>query len=194
MSVIRVNPASVQAYGGAAQRIFEEIHRSLVGLVDEVVGVRYFGPNAFAFKTECGQLAAEFANRVNTDMGAMANAVRVSTSNIAASLGGAPISISLDPRPITPPTPERVDYVDVDTGALEAVAPLVSGRFAAIRQGLSNNLSELRNTDWQGNAKVAAVESVAGFTSGAQARCDTAQEQITRFVRTQIDAVMMADR
>ena len=88
--------------------------------------MRYFGPNAVAFKTESGRLAAEFANRLHADMGAMADAVRTSTSNIAASLGGAPIAIRLDPRPIAPPTPQSVDFVDVDTAALESLLPAIS--------------------------------------------------------------------
>ena len=58
-------------------------------------------------------------------MQAMAEAVRTSTTNIAAALGGSPISIRLDPRPITPPTPAAVDFVDVDTAALEALTPIV---------------------------------------------------------------------
>ena len=194
MPIIRVNPASVQAYGAAAQRIFEEIHQSLVGLVNEVVSVRYFGPNAVAFKAECGQLASEFANRLSADMSAMADAVRASTTNIAASLGGAPIAIALNPQSIVPPIPPSVDYVDVDTAALEGVIPTVGQRFATIEAGLANNLSQLRSTDWQGHAKLAAVETVGGFTSAAQGRCDAARRQITTYVRNQIDAVVMADR
>ena len=62
MTHIRVNPESVQAYGRAAQAQFEQMHQSLVDLVNDVVNVQYFGPNAVAFKTECGQIAATFAS------------------------------------------------------------------------------------------------------------------------------------
>ncbi len=63
MTLIRVNPESVQRYGVEAQRIFDAMQQSLVGMVDQAVGVRYFGPNAVTFKTECGRMAADFANR-----------------------------------------------------------------------------------------------------------------------------------
>ena len=115
MTVIRVDPASVRGYGTQAQGIFDTMHGELVALVNDVVAVRFFGPNAVAFKTDSGKVAADFANKLNTDMGAMADAVRTSTSNIAASLGGSAITIQIDSKAITPPSPETVDYVDVDT-------------------------------------------------------------------------------
>jgi len=165
-----------------------------VSLVNDVVAVRYFGPNAVAFKTECGRVAADFANRLHADMGAMADAVRTSTSNIAASLGGEPIVIRLDPRPINPPTPETVDYVDVDTTALEGAVPVVTRHFSSLRQGLASNVQRLQSTDWEGNAKLAAVEAVSGFTTSAQAKCDTAEQSVTNYIRKQIEAVTTADR
>ena len=141
MTLIRVEPESIRRYGHTAQATFDDMHGSLVGLVHQVVAVRYFGPNAFTFKSEVGRLAAEFANRLHLDMQAMAEAVRISTTNIAAALGGSPISIRLDPRPITPPSPAVVDFVDVDTAALEALNPVVVDRFEALRRGLSERLS-----------------------------------------------------
>lgn len=194
MTLIRVNPESVRAYGAHAQRIFDTMHGALVGLVDEVVAVRYFGPNAVAFKTECGRLSAEFANRLHLDMAAMADAVRTSTSNIAASLGGTPIAIQLDPRPITPPTPPAVDYVDVDTSALEGILPVISNRFTSLRDGLTSNLGQLRATDWEGNAKLMAVDAVSSFTAAARSRCDASEQAITAYVRAQLQSVVAADR
>jgi hypothetical protein len=194
MTLIRVEPESIRRYGHAAQAIFDGIHGSLVELVDQVVAVRYFGPNAFTFKSEVGRLAADFANRLHLDMQAMAEAVRTSTTNIAAALGGAPISIALDPRPITPPVPAAVDFVDVDTAALEALVPVVVGRFEALRQGLSSNVTQLEATDWQGNAKRLVVEAVSRVTTSARARCDTAEGAITSFVHTQLEGVLAADR
>ena len=91
MTVVRVNPQSVHAYGADAQEKFTEIRTQLQTLVNEVTEVRYFGPNAVDFKTRAGQMAAEFANNLNKDLGAIAEAIRTSTSNIAASLGGAPL-------------------------------------------------------------------------------------------------------
>ena len=194
MTLIRVNPESVRGYGREAQSAFETMHRSLVDLVDVVVAVRYFGPNAVAFKTECGRMSADFANRLHIDMGAMADAVRQSTSNIAASLGGAPIHIQIDNRPITPPVPQAVDYVDVDTAALEAMVPVVGRRFAQLRDGLTTNLQRLQATDWEGNAKLAAIDAVGSFTTSAHAKCDEAEQTLSAYVTRQVQSVVAADR
>jgi hypothetical protein len=194
MTHIRVNPESVRGYGRNAQSIFEGMHQSLVTLVNEVVAVQYYGPNAVAFKTECGRTASEFANRLHADMGSMADAVRRSTSNIAASLGGSPIVIQLDPKPIVPPTPESVDYVDVDTAALEGIVPVVNQRFSALRDGLQSNMAGLQSTDWEGNAKLAAVDAVSQFTAAARSKCDAAEQVLSRYITEQVNSVVLADR
>ena len=194
MTLIRVEPESIRVYGHAAQAVFDGMHGSLVQLVNQVVAVRYFGPNAYTFKSEVGRLAADFANRLHLDMQAMSEAVRTSTTNIAAALGGSPISIHLDPRPISPPSPAAVEYVDVDTAALEALNPVVADRFEALRQGLSANVTKLQATDWEGNAKRAVVDAVARVTASARARCDAAEGAITSFVRSQLESVLAADR
>lgn len=194
MTLIRVNPESVRSYGVQAQRHVDQMQTSLGILVNDVVAVRYFGPNAVAFKTECGRIAAEFANRLHLDIAAMADAVRRSTSNIAASLGGAPIHLQVDARPITPPLPVTVDYVDVDTSALEAQVGAVGARFAELRESLSANFHGLQATDWQGNAKLAAVDAVGGFTTTARQRCDQTEQSLAGFIRRQVDAVVTADR
>lgn len=194
MTLIRVNPESVRGYGREAQNVFEAMHQSLVQLVNDVVAVRFFGPNAVAFKTECGRVATEFATKLHTDMGAMSDAVRQSTSNIAASLGGAPIVITLESRPITPPTPATVDYVDVDTAALEGVMPVATSHFANLRQGLTTNLERLGATDWEGTAKINAVDAVQGFTTSAKGKCDTTEQALTDYIERQVESVLAADR
>lgn len=193
MTLIRVNPASVQQYGRDAQAAFEQMHRSLVDLVGEVVSVRYYGPNAVAFKSECGRMAADFAGRLHLDMAAMADAVRRSTSNIATALGGQPLHLSVDPRPIVPPAPEVVDHVDVDTAALEAIVPVVARRFGELRQQLTDHFGRLQATDWEGNAKLAAVDAVGGFTTSARQTCDLAEQSLADYIRRQVDAVLAAD-
>ena len=194
MTLIRVNPTSVQQYGREAQASFDEIHTTLLTLVEEVVAVRYFGPNAVAFKNDCGQIAADFARRLHLDLAAMADAVRTSTSNIATALGGVPIQLHVEPRAIVPPAPEVVDFVDVDTAALEALVPIVDRRFSAIRDRLRVHLGRLQATDWEGYAKLSAVDAVGAFTTSAQRTCDTAQQSLTGFVRRQVDGVVAADR
>jgi hypothetical protein len=194
MTVIRVVPESVRSYGNRAQNTFGEMHTSLKTLVDDVVEVRYFGPNAVSFKTESGRLAAEFANKLHADIAGMAEAVRASTSNIAGSLGGAPISITVDAKPIVPATPETVDYVDVDTSALESLMPKVTAHFASLRASLDSHLDALRATDWEGKAKISAVEQVQGYTASARAKCDSAQNSITRYIGEQLNSVVNADK
>lgn len=194
MTLIRVNPASVLQYGREAQSAFEHMHQSLVELVGEVVAVRYFGPNAVAFKTECGRLAADFAGRLHLDMAAMADAVRRSTSNIATSLGGQPIHIAVDARPIVPPAPEVVDVVDVDTTALEAMVPVVARRFGELRHQLGVNFQRLQATDWEGHAKLTAVDAVGGFTTSARHTCDLTEQSLADAIRRQVQAVVAADR
>lgn len=194
MTLIRVNPESVRSYGAQAQSLFEAMASSLDRLVDDVVAVRYYGPNAVAFKSECGRLAADFGNRLYADMGAMADAVRRSTSNIAASLGGASISIQLANKAVVAPTPESVDYVDVDTTALEAAMPVVGSHFASIRDGLTDHFQRLQQTDWEGNAKLAAVDAVGGFTTSARRSCDTSEQALTTYIRNQVQSAIAADR
>ena len=194
MTLIRVNPESIRAYAAHAQAVFDSITTSLDQLARDVVAVRYFGPNSVTFKTECGHLAADFGNRLHIDLSAMADAIRRSTSNIAVSLGGQPIGLSVSCRPIAPPAPVAVDYVDVDTVALEAVVPVVIGHFGAIRDGLSHHFTQLERTDWRGTAKLAAVDAVGGFTTAARHRCDQAEQLLTSTIRQQVQAVVAADR
>ena len=68
MTLIRVNPESVRSYGTQAQSLFESMTTSLDRLVNDVVAVRYFGPNAVAFKTECGRMAADFGVRPDASL------------------------------------------------------------------------------------------------------------------------------
>ncbi len=194
MTLIRVNPESVRAYGNEAQGIFDGMRQSLITMTNDVVAVRYFGPNAVAFKTECGRISADFALKLGQDLAAMAQAVTASTSNIAASLGGAPVVINVETAPITPPAPEVVDYVDVDTSALEAQIPVVGQRFNELQQNLTSNFQRLQATDWEGNAKLMAVDAVGGFTTSAHAKCQEAQQALSDYMRRQVDAVVAADR
>ena len=43
-------------------------------------------------------------------------------------------------------------------------------------------------------SELAAVEAVSGFTTSAQAKCDTAEQSVTTYIRKQIEAVTTADR
>lgn len=194
MTVVRVNPASVRDYGTDAQAKFDAIRNELVGLVNAVTEVRYFGPNAVDFKTKSGQIAADFANKLNQDLGAIADAVRVSTSNIAASLGGAPVTISVNGATISPPAVATVDYVDVDTSALDSLKGVVDRHFAAINALFDGHLQKLNGTDWTGNAREQAIAAVRTFTSAAKSKSTEAQQSLTTFITNQVQSVITADR
>ena len=128
MTTIRVSAPSVRAYGTQAQDIFGDIHTSLGQLVNDVTQVQYRGPNAATFKAKCGQMAADFANKMHTDIASMAEAVRASTSNIAGSLGGTPITITVEAKPFIVAPVEKSDGEEthVETSGLEALTPLVN--------------------------------------------------------------------
>ena len=105
MTVVRVNPASVRQYGTAAETTFGEIRTELVNLVNHVTQVRYFGPNAVSFKTHSGQLASEFANKLNQDIAAISHAVKASTSLICSPTKAAECScMNAAPMTFQPPS------------------------------------------------------------------------------------------
>ena len=131
MTLIKVDPVSVRKYGDDAQRIFTQIRARLQQLSDDVVSVNYEGVNAADFKKRTGQIAAEFSMNLVKDMGSMAEAVRVATTNIAGSLGGAPITIQVNGQAITPHDVTAADTSQVDTSALEALKGTIS---AALRR------------------------------------------------------------
>lgn len=192
-TVIRVDPASVVNYGNQAQAKFEQIRSELEALVRAVVEVRYFGPNAVQFKTQAGELASTFANNLNADMGAMADAIRTSTTNIAASLGGSPIVIEVSGTPIVPPAPETVDYVDVDTAALEGLKSTVSTHFGTITGLIEDHQAAFMATDWQGNARQNAEGMVQQFTRSATTKSSEAEQALTSYITSQIEAATTAD-
>ena len=194
MTVVRVNPASVRQYGNAAETTFGEIRSELVNLVNAATQVRYFGPNAVSFKTNAGQLAADFANKLNQDIAAISGAVRSSTSAIAGSLGGEPIVIEVNVSPIAPPGVESVDYVDVDTSALEGLTGTVNGHFGRVTALFDRHLQSLVGTDWEGNAKQQASTAVQGFTTRAKSTAEQAQQSLNTYINGQLQAVTAADR
>ncbi len=193
MTHIRVNPASMTAYGNQATDVFGSIHTELTNLVSSVVEVQYFGPNAVDFKTRSGQLAQTFAQNLHGDISKMAEAVRISVSNIQGSLGGANVQIQVDGRPIEAPSVASTDFVDVDTTALEGLVSPVQTHFTTLGNLLDQHMSALSGTDWEGNAKQQAVSVVTGFTNQARARCTEAQTSIVDYINQQLDSVVLAD-
>jgi hypothetical protein len=194
-SVIRVNPDSVRQYASAATERFGHSRTELEGLVRAAVEVRYFGPNAVEFKTRCGQMAAEYSTKLLADLTQIAEAVRGSTSAIASSLGGVPLVLSVDGSPVAaPPVPPADGTFDVDVSALEALKPVVTRHLGAVRQALTDHLTSLRATDWEGTAKAGAVDVVTTFTNQAQAKATEAETALASFIDAQISSVLAADR
>ncbi|CAN5572228.1 hypothetical protein BH24ACT5_BH24ACT5_21770 [soil metagenome] len=191
---IRVNPESVTSYGKAAQGHFDTISETLNQLVDDCINVHYFGGNAVKFKTQAGQMAADFGNAMSRDMGACADAIRQSTSNIAASLGGQPINIEVSNKPVKVGTPQADDGTsDVKTDALDTLIGTVTTRFDTIRDQVAQHKSALVATDWLGDAKDNSVTAVSQFSTNATTKSTSAQDSLTKFIQGQIESVHTAD-
>lgn len=192
---IRVNPASVRQYAGQAQESFQQVHKSLENLVNDVTQVNYYGPNATQFKGQCQTTAVEFAEALNADVRNIIDAVRNTTSSIAGSLGGGPISIEYSGGSVSAPAIPQGDgeSVGANLPALEALADTVATHFNAIGERLTAHLQALNSTDWTGNAKESAVSSVTRFTNDAQGKVDEASQKISQYIRDQVADVRSKD-
>lgn len=193
-SVIRVDPQSIRSYANAAQGHFDGMHAELKRLVTSVSEVNYHGQNAFQFKSAISDLAVDFANKFTKDMGAIADHIRVVTSNIVGSLGGQPVVISIEGRPMSRPAIEKVDYVQVDTAALDGLTPVVKGHFQSLTDYLDQHLRALDNTDWQGNAKQQVVATISDYTQRMRANSDECNTQIGQAIKNQVASALEADR
>ena len=193
-SVIRVDPQSIRSYAGAAQGHFDGMHTELKRLVAAVAEVNYHGQNAFEFKSAISDLAVDFANKFTKDMGAIADHIRVVTSNIVGSLGGQPVAISVEGKPISRPTIEKVDYVQVDTAALDGLTPVVKGHFQSLTDYLDQHFKALENTDWQGNAKQQVVATIRDYTQKMRANAEECNAQIGQAIKNQVTSALEADR
>ena len=192
---VKLDPASIRAYGGSATEIFGTIRGKLDSMVNDAVNVNYFGPNAVDFKTKCGQLAADFASNLIKDMQSISQAVRASTSNISGSLGGNAVSIEFNGASITPPAvPAAGEEVSVDLGELESLKSTISAHFGVISDLFSAHLSKLSATVWEGDAKTGAVQAVTGFTNTAKGKVEEAKGDISSFIDKQIESVRSNDK
>lgn len=195
MSDVRVNPASVRGYGSTAQETFGQIRTTLETLVSDAVSVDYYGPNAVTFKTKCGQIAADLANALTKDMTAIADAVKQTTSNIAASLGGPPVDIQFNGATINPPAvPQGDESVGANMPALEGFKGTASSHFQGISEQFTNHLSSLQKTDWIGTAKENAVGAVTQFTNSAKTKVEEAGKEMGAYIDDQVEAITRANR
>jgi hypothetical protein len=195
MTNVRVNPPSVKSYQTGAQSQFDSIHSELNKLVSDVVTVHYFGENAVKFKTDCGNMATEFANGLSTELGAIVGAVNTATSNIAASLGAARMTLNWQSKPLSPPKPSAGDgSVDVDPSALVSLKGTVTAHFGTLKSALDSHLTALRGTDWTGNAKEQVVGEVGKRTTAVKSKADQAEQALNKFIQQQVDDVKAADK
>lgn len=192
---IRVNPPSIRKYGEQAQTQFESIRTQLEKLVVAVATVDYEGENAYSFKTKSGEMASEFSNALLKDMQKVADAVRTSTSNIARSLGGQPVTISVDGSRIVPPSIARGDESSqASTDALQDLRDqTVKPHFDRIIQNLQAHQKALESTDWQGQAKDGTVEAVGRFTKAAVRRSEDAKRELADYITQQVSVATDAD-
>lgn len=191
---IRVEPASVIAYGTEATELFGEIDARLASLIEEVVGVHYYGANAKAFKESLGASVVNYGLAAQNKMTAMADAVRAATTRISSSLGGRPVEISFDGKTkLEVPGVEAPEWVDVDTSALSSLSDVIPSRFAVITGLFAQHEAALSRTDWIGNAKNEAVGEVNRLTSIAQSENDDAVSSIQATLESQIQSAQQAD-
>ena len=195
MASISLDPQSVRSYGAGAQEIFNLIRTELTSLVQDVVDVDYSGENAVQFKTDCGQLAADFATALTTDMRAIAEAVRASTTNIAQALGGGPVIIEVDGGAVNvPAVPAGDGTYSADPAGLEGLKGTVKSRFGSVNEHFSTHLSRLTATAWTGNAKDQAVQAVTSFTNSAKGKVEEEAAALTSFIEKQLEALRAADK
>jgi uncharacterized protein YukE len=193
-SIIRVEPQSIHRYAKEAQQYFDEMQSELRRIVDSVAEVDYHGVNAFEFKSAISDLAVEFASKFTKDMAIISGAVRDVTTNIVKSLGGQPVVISVEGKPMIRPTIKREEFFQVDTSALEQLGPVVKGQFEALTNSLSRHLKALENTDWQGNAKRQVVATVRDYTQKMNLNAEECSATIRQMISSQVNSTIEADR
>jgi hypothetical protein len=129
-----------------------------------------------------------------TDLGNLADGIRKTTSNIAGSLGGQAISLSVSGKPINAPAPQPDTGIqEVDPSALTDLISTVGTRFSEINDAMTGHQTRLQNTDWKGDAKDGTVALVTGWTTKAKAKATEAQTKLVEFINRQIEQVNAAD-
>jgi hypothetical protein len=193
---IKVQPATIKAYGRKAQEHFDGIRNDLQIIVNAIDRAPYEGNNAAKFKNTCGDMAADFSAAFLKDMQTIANAVKATTTNIAQALGGQPISINVNGSKIVP---QKVSAAadgtqSVDTIALRSLPTILNTRFDSIKSALRTHLRDLKATGWEGQGKQTAVEKVSSFTTAATKNADDAKQSIIDYINAQLEALEAADK
>jgi hypothetical protein len=192
-----VNPPEVLAYGGRVNDRVDTMFTELNLLCGNVVDVDYHGTNAFAFKTQAGEMASEFAKSLAQEINKLKEGISRATSNIAGSLGGSPIALDLSDNTITPASPKPDDGVQVaNPTALSDLETQVGTRFSNLTTAI-DGLKALPANDrngWMGQARNDTEEFVNQWTASAKGKCENARTNLVQFITKQRDSVMAADR
>jgi hypothetical protein len=190
----RVGLESVQGYPGQASAHATTITTTLNSMIKSVVEVQYFGPNAFNFKTQAGQLAEKWAEGFLTTFLNFTDAVTKSTTNISGSLGGNAVNNSFAADAIKAPAaePDR-GFVEVETTALDSLIGTVGGYFDAVRSEIDSHMRTVESLDWAGNAQQKAIGMAQQMTATLKESANTGQTSIVEFISKQITSVDEAD-
>ena len=194
MTVIKVNPESIHTYGKKAQKHFDDIRHHLQVMADEADRVPYAGNNAEKFKAETARLLSEYSKAMLKDLGTIADAIRVTTSNIAQSLGGQPITISVNGTPIVPQPVKKGDGTHLlDTERFLQLPGKLTANFDAIDNQLAIHLRSLTATVWEGKAKHDCVQLVGDFTNTAKKDTAEAKRSVIDYITKQTASAIEGD-
>lgn len=193
-TIKRVGLDSLQKYPGQATAHATNITSMLNEMIKAVVGVHYYGPNAFNFKTQAGQLAEKWAEGFLTTFLNFTDAVTKSTTNISGAMGGATVNNSFAADAITAPAaePDR-GVVDVDTSALDTLVGSVASSFDAVRSEIDGHLRTVQSLDWVGNAQKTAMDMAQAMTVKLKQSAADGQSSIVDFINKQKASVEAAD-
>lgn len=195
MSLIKVDPASIQQFVGKVNDNVEQIQHALNGLVSEVSGVHYYGPNSVNFKQTATEMSSTYANQVQQLLTEAGAAINTSTNNIAVALGSSVPQVNVSPMTVKPADITNTnDVVDVDTSALNALTGPVTARTNNVAEALKSITGALESTIWQGAAKDAAVQAVGDAMNGATRASEDACNSINDYINKQVESVIAADK
>ena len=199
MRDIEIHPEKVRAYGVKAQGHFDKMRSDLQIITNTVERVDYEGDNAAYFKNTTGEMVSEFSQRFLEDMQEIAELVKVTTSNIAQAMGGQAIVIKVNGSKIVPQNVSKsADGAQkVSTAALGSLPQIMTTRFDSMRAHLKAHMTDFTNFDvigWRSKAKSSADEAVRTFTTNASGHATEAENEIVKFIKSQLDALEAADK
>jgi hypothetical protein len=124
----------------------------------------------------------------------IAELVKVTTSNIAQALGGHAIVIKVNGNKIVPQkTSAAADGSQkVSTAALGSLPTILHTRFESMRTHLKAHQTDFTSFDvigWRSRAKTSADEAVRTFTTNASGHTSDAENEIVKFIKSQLDAL-----